>query len=779
MAARNRILELLKPGASLNGIDYVEVRESEPTRLYVHFLNTVGMADPALSPAITGGDITPEVPVEPIQPGDWSADSEWRPVLMLRIPGRGDHSTYTLGLSGGHALDPYFRDVQFSFFVFCPSPADCRGLGELCPVPDDPLPAIDYLAKDYESFRQALSDYSAQRYPQWRERAEADFGMVLLEALSAIGDDLSYIQDRSHLQGSIDTATERRAIVRLAGLVDYEPASVTSARTTLQCNVTGSTLPVGVRVTALAADGSEVPFEIGTGIRDTSSYQVSPRWNSGIEPYWWDDRDRCLRSGATSMYVAGQGFGFFAGQMLLIDTAGATTADPPIRQFVQLTNIEETTDPLFTEQITKITWRLEDALQAHHDLTRTLVAGNLVPATQGLRHSEMFAIQRAPLANPTMQLAVARLGPNSTASAPQWQYLYTMNAEPLAYLRNADGQIQPEILVTRIGAEPRPWTWVSSLLQAGEFEEKFTIDPGGWRPVAKLSAGVAYDYDGSDGATIRFGDGVFGELPSDGDVFEARYRESLGAIGCVPADSVTGIDPVWAGTLVSASNPFAADGGADAETDEQVRQRAPQAFRAITYRAVRPEDYNAAAMRLNWTLRAGTVFRWTGSWITIFVTADPKDAGAISRDQHVQLSGMLNRSRLAGYEVYAPAPRYVSFDLRILVCAKPNVFRGDVYSGIERALRPMRYPDGTFGFFYFNNFRLGTPFERGRLEAAIQEVPGVAGVLSIQYRRRGQTSGFSDLPPIIPFGSGEIFRMDNDANHPERGSYRTQVEGGK
>src|SRR5262249_35269882 len=124
-------------------------------------------------------------------------------------------------------------------------------------------------------------------------------------------------------------------------------------------------------------------------------------------------------------------------------------------------------------------------------------------------------------------------------------------------------------------------------------------------------------------------------------------------------------------------------------------------------------------------------------------------------------------------------PVYVSFDLQIIVCAKPTAFRGDVYSGIDGVLRPVRYPDGEIGFFHFDNFTLGTPFERSRLEAAIHAVPGVAGVLSIQYRRRGQTTGLTELPPVVAFGSSEIFRMDNDANHPERGSYRIRVEGGK
>jgi hypothetical protein len=780
MNARNRLLELLRSGATLNGIDYVEVREAEPTRLYVHFVNTVVIANPLLVATITGGDLMPDVAVAPIQAADWSQDSEGRPILRLTVQGRGDHSAYLLRFTGGAALDPYFSEMRFSFFAFCPSAVDCLGPAELCPADDDPVPVIDYLAKDYQSFRQALSDFSSQRYPEWRERAETDFGMVMLEALSALGDELSYIQDRGHLQARIDTATERDALVRLARLVDYEPAPVISARTMLQCDVTGSVVPAGILVTALAPDGSAIPFETGTGIRDATNYQVSPKWNAGVQPYWWDDEDRCLRAGATSMYVTGDGFGFFQGQRLLIDTEGPSTADPHLRQQVTLVDpIEELSDPLFSQKITRITWRPEDALVAHHDLTRTIVAGNLVPATQGIRHSEVFAIRQRPPGNPHMPLAVARLGPNSTAASPNWLYRFTLSSNPLAYLRLDDGSLRPEVVVTRLGPQPREWTWRRSLLEAGEFDEAFTVDPGSWRRIADLESGEASDYDGSEGATLRFGDTVFGERPGDADVFEVRHRATRGAIGRVPADAVTRVDPAWVGVLVSATNPFPAVDGLDAETDEQIRQRAPEDFRVRTFRAVRPEDYNAAAATLTWVERAGTVFRWTGSWTTIFVTADPRNAGAIAPDQHLSLSHLLNRYRLAGYEVYAPAPRYVSFDLQIVVCAQATAFRGDVDAGIDRALRPVRYPDRKIGFFHFDNFTLGTPFERSRLEAAIQEIPGVAGVLSIQYRRRGQTAGFSELPPLVAFGTGEIFRMDNDMNHPERGSYRIRVEGGK
>ena len=780
MASRNRILELLKPGATLNGIDFVEVRESEPTRLYVHFLNRVAVSEGGLVATIKGGDITPEVAVKPLQPADWSTDTEGRPVLRLTVPGRGDFSSYTLNLDPGTKLDPYFRSIRFSFFVFCPSVADCRQDDPPCAAPDDPLPPIDYLAKDFDSFKAALSDFSQLRYPAWRERTEADFGVAMMEALSAIGDELSYIQDEGNRQGEILTATARRSVVRMARMVDYEPAPAMTASALVRLTVATTAIPAGARIDAFAPDGSLVPFEVGTSLQDTRVYEVSPNWNAGIDPYWWDDDDRCLSPGALSMYVTGHGFYFFKNQLLLIDTAGVTSADAPVRELVTLNaGGLELVDPVFNVQITQISWRPDDALRHHHDLTRTKLAGNLVPVTQGLRHTEHFAIQTRPPGNQTIPLAIARVGPNSTAKKQHWEYRYTISRDPVAYLRDAKGKAVPEVTMRKTVPNSQPWRWVRTLLDAGRAEECFTLDAFRYRNVRNLSTGEFSDEDGASGLTVRFGTVDFGEIPNDGDVYEVTYRDSRGLAGVVPADSITKVDPAWVGLILAASNPFASTGGADAESNEQVRRRAPQAFQSEFYRAVRPEDYNAAAITLPWVQRAGTVFRWTGSWPTIFTTADPKSAGVITRAQHVELIVLLNRRRLAGYEAYAPRPRYVSFDLRIKVCAKSGAFRGDVYTGIEKALRPLLNPDGTYGFFFFDNFTLGTPFERSRLESAIQKVNGVAGVLSIQFRRRGLMTSFGELPSIVKFGPGEIFRLDNDNNHPERGSYQLDVQGGK
>jgi hypothetical protein len=206
---------------------------------------------------------------------------------------------------------------------------------------------------------------------------------------------------------------------------------------------------------------------------------------------------------------------------------------------------------------------------------------------------------------------------------------------------------------------------------------------------------------------------------------------------------------------------------------------APQAFRAVQYRAVLAQDYEAAAETLPWVQKAGTSFRWTGSWMTVFTAADPLGSETISTDEQVQLVDLLNRRRLAGYESYAPPPQYLSIDLRIEVCVLDGWLDGDVEAGVLTRLGSSTRTDDATGFFFADRFTFGTPLYRSRLEAAIQGVPGVAGVSAITYRQRGTFAGFIDLPEALSPAPHQILRVDNDPSWPERGTIRVIAEGGR
>jgi hypothetical protein len=206
---------------------------------------------------------------------------------------------------------------------------------------------------------------------------------------------------------------------------------------------------------------------------------------------------------------------------------------------------------------------------------------------------------------------------------------------------------------------------------------------------------------------------------------------------------------------------------------------APQAFRAVQYRAVLASDYEAAAETLPWVEQAGTSFRWTGSWMTVFTAVDPLGGAAISVDEEIQVVELLNRYRLAGYESYALPPDYVSIDLRIEVCVLTGWLNGDVEASVLNVLGSSTRADDAAGFFFADRFTFGTPLYRSRLEAAIQNAPGVAGVRSVKFRQRGTFAGFKHMPEAITPAPNQILRVDNDPSWPERGTIRVIAEGGR
>lgn len=781
MTAKDRTKALL--GSSLNGIDFVEIDESAPLDVVVHFMNAVALT--VTKAAIDGGDSVPLVGLAPIQASDWQSDAEGRPLLVLHALNAPDFSNYRLSLESAE-LDRAFATVTFSFKVFCPSDFDCRPPPHQCP-PLGPPPPIDYLAKDFKSFRRALSDFSALRYPNWLERSEADFAVMFMEALSALGDDLSYQQDRIAAEATLDTATELRSLARHARLVDYDPRPATAAQTMLVCQVPAGVtkLPVGIEVRASDPSGGIIPFETGTGLTDPQpDYPVNADWNV-LGPYWWDDKERCLPRGAIEMWVAGTGHNFYPGQPVLVDTAGETSADPPIRRIVHLVALPndelpaETTDPLFgNAPVTRIRWSPSEKLDRDIDLTRTTLYGNVVPATQGRRRKASFVAGPAPSAPAMMPRTVLRLGANSTPRDPVFDHRFPLPGEALAWLASGpEERPLPEIILQQPLSPPRKWAFFARLLDALSGREVFSLEPARYHKVGEFTDGAAQlDYDGDAGDTIVFGTDDFGLRPREGDVFDVTWRYGAGALGNVAADAITGIDPAVSALLNSVTNPLPAAGGADRETNEQIRRRAPQAFQSRQYRAVRAEDYEHEAENLAWVQQAGTNFRWTGSWFTVFTAIDPLGGDSLSLEQHTEAIRLLNRRRLAGYESYVPLPRYVAIDLDIEVCAKGDAFRADVERDAIEILAP---PAGTGGFFFADHFTFGTPLERSRIEAAIQAVPGVAGVESIRYRRRGMVPDYVELPEVLPLANDEILRIDNDANHPERGSLSLTVCGGR
>ncbi|MBD0255686.1 MAG: hypothetical protein ICV83_08195, partial [Cytophagales bacterium] len=541
------------------------------------------------------------------------------------------------------------------------------------------------------------------------------------------------------------------------------------------------------------------------------TYSVDAARNA-LLPHRWDEDQTCLPVGSTSLYLQGHQAaqlplldappGKEPGKWVLVKTDPTNPSQPARAQLVRVIKVTEGRDPVFNADVTRIEWEAEQALLFEFDLTILSVRGNLVPATAGKTFTAYFIVdsttdalsvaQRDAFGPDPVDTVVERAG-HDHSFAPRFTLPGTQNAA-LVYLGSDPAVARPEIALREVAFDGASWVtrgpfWQPrrSLLgvsSSGPEDEHFTLEDGAWQRVVGYQRigeeWVHRDYAADNGVTIRFGDGEFGRIPDRGSVFRVDYRLGGGRPSNVAAGSLRPAASTLAALpfIASITNPLAATAGVAPETPAAIRQLAPEAFRAVTYRAVRPEDYAEAAERLPWVQKAGAAFRWTGSWLSAFVTPDPKGQVVLEAPERQALTGQLDRFRQAGREVHVQSPEYANVDLKIHLCVAPDAYAGEVKERVRLALLGKGGVRAKEGYFSPNRFTFGSPLQRSTLEAVIQAVPGVKAVERIFFRRRGwfgwqEFTGLSYDP-----GTHVIIRVENDPLHPDRGSLKLYTHGG-
>ena len=222
-----------------------------------------------------------------------------------------------------------------------------------------------------------------------------------------------------------------------------------------------------------------------------------------------------------------------------------------------------------------------------------------------------------------------------------------------------------------------------------------------------------------------FGDGTFGARPPETSTVTATYRVGGGAVGNVGADTLTLAHPdAPAPWLISVTNPLPATGGRDLESRDHARRVGPATFHKPLV-AVSAADYEAAAVSLAQgngkpvIQRANANFRWTGSWLTVTVAADPLAAEGLTPDLRQQLSGYLDSKRLAGYDLEVTGPIYVPIDLEIAFATAAGAQQADVEQSILQTLGNTTLPGGAKGFFHPDNFTFGSSVFVSKIFAAV------------------------------------------------------------
>jgi hypothetical protein len=768
------------------------------------------------------------------EPGLLATAEELARTLVIRTDSRGDYSRYTLRIVASASsdnppadFDPQLASIEFSFKVECAADFDCDV--PLPCLPDVPrTPTIDYLAKDYQGFRRLLVDRLSLLSPSWTERSAADVGMALVETLAFAADTLSYRQDTIANEAYLATARQRVSVRRHARLVDYRLHEGCNARAFVHFEIPLGTAPqllpersrLLTRSTAqgpvIAPDSPQERSALSEGALVFETVHAATLQDdlSQMSFYTWGDTGCCLPRGVTSATLRGHATGLAVGDVLIFEEKVSPTtfkeedADRGHRHAVRLTRVVFGNDPsgkLFDPEpsdapldVTFIEWDAADALpfalcvsvSARPGLEVSVALGNNVLA----EHGDTVSNEPMPAMPPparTYASIVSFVGeccaPPQAPERPPLRYRPSLRKPPLSH-----GFDLKALLSVPPQDDNNGWWSVAALRALGahqatpqvKLKSQLGTQLDDWSPQPDLLASkadhttfvVEIQDDGT--ARLRFGDDTHGRRPNDGTTFTAMYRVGNGTAGNVGAEAIAYLVAGAGLVIASISNRLPAFGGIDPEDVEAARRDAPRAFRRQE-RAVTAADYAAAAERRPDVQRAAASFRWTGSWHTVFVTADRLGGAAVDAPFETKMRRHLECFRMAGYDLEVDGPRYVPLDVILHLCVKAAYFRIDVVAAVREVLSSRLLPNGRRGIFHADYFSFGEPVYLSRIVAAAQAVEGVDSVRVDRFQRLVDPRPDSIETGVIPIGRLEVAQLENDPGFRERGVLKLTAGGGK
>jgi predicted phage baseplate assembly protein len=313
------------------------------------------------------------------------------------------------------------------------------------------------------------------------------------------------------------------------------------------------------------------------------------------------------------------------------------------------------------------------------------------------------------------------LGSGQASSAFQ---RFSLAHEPLTYVQSSsDPSGAVDALDVRINDVS--WSEVPTLYGAGPRDRTYAVRTD--------EAGSTY---------VQFGDGASGSrLPTGVNNVRATYRKGLGAAGNVKAAALAQLLDRPLG-VKGASNPSAAVGGVDPETEDAARTSIPLGVRTLG-RAVSLLDYEDFARAFTGVAKASAAVLPLRAGRTITVTVAFEGGNRID-----DLTTALRTFGDPQVEVLVVAGTTETFGIALKVAVDPASEADAVLSGVETALRAA---------YSFDVRDFVAPVYRSEIDAVVHGVPGVLAV-DVDRLYEGATPGLSDRllaqqPAVGPGGS--------------------------
>ena len=332
-----------------------------------------------------------------------------------------------------------------------------------------------------------------------------------------------------------------------------------------------------------------------------------------------------------------------------------------------------------------------------------------------------------------------------------WQS-YTLRKSPLTYVQAPALASEAAVVSTlELIVSGVMWSERPNLLDAGPADRVFVTSE-----------------DASGKTSVAFGDGTSGVRPATGkDNIHARYRKGLGLVGNVDARGIAQLVDAVPG-LQAVTNPEPAVGGADRESEDQIRTNAPSKLRTFN-RAVALNDFAALALTFPGIAMASAA--WQG------VSPLPGLDGTVSTRSLSQPTirltiGTTNGKRLDAQGDYATrlrrfldSRRDVNIPLVLRdydaawVDMAATIDVDDAYgrqATLRAAIAALNYranADGSPAFFA--EFGFGQAVNASAVYAALQAVTGVRAATVTTLRRVSIDTDPKVVRSVIPIGPFE------------------------
>ncbi len=220
----------------------------------------------------------------------------------------------------------------------------CEGVESLTPlatVNRPGLPALSYRIGTHATFLETMkARLSSSDFPSLAKltsREADDPAIALLDAWAAVGDVLTFYQERIANEGYLRTATERRSVLELARLVGYQPrpgvaASVYLAYTIDPNYKEETVIPAGSRSQSIPGPG-----ESAQSFETSEDMKARAQWNNLRARMKQPQTRESIRSGNGShaqLYLKGISTDLKPNDPLLIDFGNGTREFHRVREVV-------------------------------------------------------------------------------------------------------------------------------------------------------------------------------------------------------------------------------------------------------------------------------------------------------------------------------------------------------------------------------------------------------------------------------------------------------------